>query len=115
PPPGQQGLVGGHGEQPAAEVVRADGAEPFQGAEEGLLQGVLGLMVVAQDADEELEDRRLVPLEQFLQGAPLPGTKARQQRRVRDVCQRRPPVYPYRCAPTAVYLNRRRGAGQRSS
>ena len=85
PPPGQERPVVGHGEQPAAQVPRVHAVQPLQGADEGLLQDVLGLVVVAQHADEELEEVHLVAREKGVQGARVTAAKACEQGRVRGV------------------------------
>jgi hypothetical protein len=105
----------GDREQPAAQVRGIDAVQALQGADKSFLQNVFRLMVVAQDANQELKEGHLVAGKQHLQRLLIPQAEAFEQRRVRNV--RHAPTRPFfnGCANGLDYLNRRRAPGQAST
>src|SRR4051794_40697135 len=75
-PAQQHGLVIGHREQPAAQVLRINAIEALQSPHECLLQSVLGLMGITQHAKEETVEGRFVPVEQRIEGGIVAGAKS---------------------------------------
>jgi hypothetical protein len=65
---GEHGLVIRHGEQPAAQMVGINPVESFQCTDKRFLQSILRLVMVAEEADKELENGCLVTRQQSVQG-----------------------------------------------
>jgi len=63
----------GHGEEPRPKLVGLDIRPILDGLDERLLQGVLGLMVVAENAEQEMEQRRFVTFKQHFERAIVAG------------------------------------------
>jgi hypothetical protein len=79
PPLAEHGLVVGHGEKPAAKVAGMNVVEPLEGPAPGFLKGIFGLVMVAEDADQELEKERLVAQQKRIQGAWVAGAETGNQ------------------------------------
>src|ERR1700685_2128314 len=72
----------GHREKPAAQVVPIDAVQVFQGTNQRLLQVILGLVMVPQDAEQEQEQRHRVASQDGIERSFIAGAKARDQSRV---------------------------------
>src|SRR5262249_9352544 len=78
--------------------------EVLQGPYQRFLKRILGLMMVAEDTAEKLEQRHFVALKDVGQRGLVPGAKARDQFRVRVFGHALVPVsYPYGCAVMRHY------------
>jgi hypothetical protein len=78
-PPRQHGLVVSHGEKPATQMSRIDAVQTLQGLDKGFLKSVLGLVMIAQYADEEEEKGTFVAGKELVQRALVSRAEALNQ------------------------------------